>query len=171
MSSVKKQSTNFFGRGGPNDYEREIIRSIQEAKQKSDDNRIQRAVASALRDELLHTFMDRYEVDEPTGGAACLYRLKNTSGRCTHGMPQSPSNDQHAPPLSDHCELWLANGEPAVYVSHEYEPLSGRRIADMVDWCNKRGYRVEVEAESYYYPTRTVMFVITHDDESKRSDP
>ncbi len=115
-----------------------------------------RAFAEGIKYHMLESFKKGYDVDKVTSGRKCLKRLKNK--HCTHPC------SEHAIPGADHSDLWLRDGKPALATYHIYD-IGWGKLQEIVDWCRERGYEASVVAWSWYFPTSTVMVVITRQDE------
>ena len=87
-------------------------------------------------------------------GEQCASRLLGErSDRNGPGMPKC------CPPGTDHPSLWLREGKAARFVIHVY-PWGLERIEALVSWCKVRGLATRLSAESWYFPTGTMMIEI-----------
>lgn len=146
----------------PSSEYQELAARIEEfAEENSTDDAV-RAVADGLEDALREEFKQSYDVDGTTDGTDCIGRLIAGWSTCKHGWnePKNPSPDHPPckPPHADHADLWLHDGEPAVYTMHLYD-LHRDEVRDIVDFADEYGLEVSINPSSWYFPSRTTHVV------------
>lgn len=120
------------------------------------------AVADALEETLREGFKRGYNVDGTTDGSACVGRLVAGWNGCNHGMRRKGDDSDtppHKPPHADHADLWLRDGEPAVYSMHLYD-VQTKEIRDLLEFADRWGLEIEIHGSSWYYANRTVHIVL-----------
>jgi excisionase family DNA binding protein len=99
-----------------------------------------------IREEVMHGF-------KPKGLAhICVQRLLGKK-RC----PDSYEHPCNSPdmPGRDHLSEWVQDGKTSKIVSQPYN-LSYETLKELVEYCEKRGLRADISAESWHFPGKTI---------------
>jgi hypothetical protein len=80
-------------------------------------------------------------------------------------MKKCPNSDDHpcdSPdiPGKDHLSEWVQNDKTTKIVMQPYN-LSYEAMKEMVEYCEKRGLRADISADSWHFPGRTIRVDIT----------
>lgn len=105
-----------------------------------------RACASALHDELLGEYEARTK-SKMSKDHACINRL--VGRKCDYYSCVGA-------PASDHVDLFKRSKKAHRYTSHPYG-INFRDLCRIVEFCKANGLEANINAESYYFPGRTVM--------------
>lgn len=142
--------------------DRAALAALRDQRDDEDSASPTRTAAIVQHDTLLDAFKQRYGVDERTTGSVCVSRL--LGGQCTRGY-RNGHTGPHEMPHTDHTDLWLRDGEPAVYTAHLYD-LPWSYLRDIVEFAETHGLAVDIDAGlSWYFPGATVLVALTPGNE------
>lgn len=97
-----------------------------------------------------------------SSGHSCVARLLGK--RCRYGEYKAGDAPPCRPPGSDHADLWIKNGKPAVYTFQPYG-LSYDTLKKLLDFCERWGLEVHIDTwPAGHFPGSVLWVEVTPKD-------
>lgn len=143
------------------------ITALRDLLAESDADSVERAFAEAIYDNRFNstakTVNGKYK-----DNAICIERLRG--GRCNERRRSSHTDfemcEGHLIPSADHTCGYIRD-RTVVAIVTEPSDLSFKDLKELVEFCLERDLRADIDAESSYFPSRTIRIIIRNRDDNE----
>jgi hypothetical protein len=148
----------------PSEQYTAVVNAVESLIVSEGGDRATRAYAQAISEPLAEAYARSHGWKRRNSTHVCIRRLTGKS-RCPNNGRVDCDVYCYIP-RADHLIEWVKGGKTVAITSEPYG-ISGKEAAELYRFCESNGLTYQIDADSFYFPHRTILIVISRESDDE----